>query len=612
MKLSKFEIEGYRRINKAEVNFGDATFMIGENNVGKSSVLKALEIFFSETSSLDSEDYFFDEAQNYKADKVVFTAKFIDLPPQSLSWRGFKGRVFQENLDGEPTLTISYRKTYQANKMKREMRTYEKSLKEEFKSCKKIDDFIAAGGPEQEFNEVFEGVDRASNLSKKELEKLELISEVWDVNEENEKWDESPGGIEGNISVRLPKYLLIPAEDKRGEIDDTSGTLQKTMKELFDEVREASENYREAQKYLNLLAEELDPTDENKEFGKMMQDINNIVSDIFQESRIHVQTQLNDPKTAIKPTFNIEMSSNVKTKPIRQGTGSIRSAVFALLRFRQQFIERKRQDGDYVRTLIIGFEEPEMFLHPNVANLMRDKIYELATSTHTKLVCTTHSPYMIDLSKKIDTDNYPSQVLNLVKIKIDEEFGINTVSITPFNTTKAFKDLVNDDKQFVKFILKIDDYVARVFFARHVIIVEGDTEDIVFKETIKRLPEDVRTKVLSNVQIIKARGKAAIIPLIKYFKAMGIIPLVIHDKDEIEGATKFNQPILDALDGNESQRVLVENCIEDILGNQVDSNGKPFCAFKHINQNWGSDWNGVQENWKSLIKDVIFCSYFNN
>lgn len=31
-------------------------------------------------------------------------------------------------------------------------------------------------------------------------------------------------------------------------------------------------------------------------------------------------------------------------------------------------------------------------------------------------------------------------------------------------------------------IQKIDDYVARVFFSQKVIIVEGDTEDIVFKE----------------------------------------------------------------------------------------------------------------------------------
>ena len=55
---------------------------------------------------------------------------------------------------------------------------------------------------------------------------------------------------------KLPKYLLIPAQDSEGEISGTSGTLQKTLSELFNEVRDKSENYKLAQEYLNRLARE--------------------------------------------------------------------------------------------------------------------------------------------------------------------------------------------------------------------------------------------------------------------------------------------------------------------------------------------------------------------
>jgi predicted ATP-dependent endonuclease of OLD family len=283
--------------------------------------------------------------------------------------------------------------------------------------------------------------------------------------------------------------------------------------------------------------------------------------------------------------------------------------VFALLRYREKFVEGRKQQGEYSRTLIIGFEEPELYLHPNVANLMRDKIYELATSTHTKMICTTHSPYMINLSKEIENKNFPSQVLNLVRIKKDYK-GIGSADVVPFNTTKAYLSLFDDEKQFVKYILKIDDYVARVFFAKNVIIVEGDTEDIVFRETIKRLPENIKKEVLSNVQIIKARGKAAIIPLVKYFKAMDIIPFVIHDRDEQPNAVKFNKPILEALEGNGNRRLMLENCIEDVLRNEKSPYGKPFAAFKHINENWGEYWDEVQEKWKKLIEEKVFREYF--
>ncbi|MCK4764502.1 MAG: ATP-dependent endonuclease [Candidatus Aminicenantes bacterium] len=612
MKLYSFKIQGFRRISEAEILFGDATFFIGENNVGKSSILKALEIFFSGKDKLEEQDYFFCPDSDYRSDTITLTAKFIELPVEANGWRGFKGRIFHEKVEKKDTRAIYYRKTYPFNgKAKREMKSYEKKIKSQFQDCININQFISNGAPLSEFDDVFtEHFDNDKKLTKKEKEKLELISELWDINKSKELWVQNPGGIDGNILIKIPRFLLVPAVDKTDEIEGTTGSLQKTMKELFAEVRDASDHYKNAQKYLNLLADELDPNDESKEFGRMMTEINDIVGDIFKESKIHVETNLSDPQTAIKPSFEIEMSSNIKTKPERQGMGAIRSAVFALLRYREKFIEKKLQRGDYVKTLIIGFEEPELYLHPNVAVLMREKIYELATSTNTKLVCTTHSPYMIDLSKKVDSKDFPSQVLNLVKIENKNSMNRESTCIYSFNTTTAYLSLMDDDKQFIKFILKIDDYVARVFFAKNIIIVEGDTEDIVFRETIKRLPEKVKKKVLTDVQIIKARGKAAIIPLIKYFKTMNINAFVIHDKDKVDGATKFNNAILKALDGNENRRIMLDYCIEDILGNEESSYGKPYSAFKHINKSWGEEWDGVQDNWRELIEERIFKSFF--
>lgn len=39
--------------------------------------------------------------------------------------------------------------------------------------------------------------------------------------------------------------------------------------------------------------------------------------------------------------------------------------------------EKKGKDDAATRSLIIGFEEPEIYLHPSAANQMRDLIYEL-------------------------------------------------------------------------------------------------------------------------------------------------------------------------------------------------------------------------------------------
>lgn len=48
MRLHSLKIEGFKRIQTAEIIFGDTTFLIGANNAGKSSVLKAVEWLLSD------------------------------------------------------------------------------------------------------------------------------------------------------------------------------------------------------------------------------------------------------------------------------------------------------------------------------------------------------------------------------------------------------------------------------------------------------------------------------------------------------------------------------------------------------------------------------------
>ncbi|HDR52560.1 MAG TPA: DUF2813 domain-containing protein, partial [Mariniphaga anaerophila] len=571
MKLKSFRIEGFRKVLDTTIEFGDASFIIGENNVGKSSVLKALEIFFSNSNPVVDDFLFLDEINNLRVEQIVFTATFFDIPDEAESWRGFKGRIIKGfDASGNSFNSMIYRKTYPLNGATLyEMKEYNQVFKPEYEGASTIKHLLEKGLSEESLRTVMPEFSEGQRLTTQSvINGLRELPELWVVDTETETWFKNPGGIQGNILKRIPKFLLIPAEDRKDEISHRGGALQKTMKDLFEEVRDRSENYKKAQEFLDLLATELNPSDSKQEFGKMMLEVISTLRNVFPESSLHVDTTLSNPDSSIIPTFNVEMSSNVRTPTDKQGMGTIRSAVFALLRYRESFLERTKgeEDDSFSRTLIIGFEEPEIYLHPNAAGNMRDEIYHLATSSTSQIVATTHSPYMIDLGKDLDQPNFPRQILNLMKLVTQNtSIKFKTSISIPFNVTKAFQDLAGEEKDYVKFILKMDDYVSRVFFAKNIIVVEGDTEEIVLKETIKRMPESARKHVLSNFQIIKARGKAAIIALIKYLKALSIDPFVIHDHDKIAGATKFNEPILNALN-SPNQRYMFLYCIEDTLG----------------------------------------------
>lgn len=596
MKLHTLKISGFKRLKEVTINFGDATFLIGQNNCGKSSILKAIEVLLSAKKQLTNFDYHSiidEETGETKVDvsTIILEAEFRNLPEEAKQWRGFKGRIFEYEVDEDVIdtgLSVTYKKTYEIGKdVIIEFRSKVREIAENFTDCKTPNDYFAKGLSEDLFADLFPESDKAIGKSKGALEKLEQIDEIWNIQDE-EIWFQNPGGIPGNVLKMLPRFLLIPVDLSTSEIQGSgNGVLGKTLGELFETVRENSDNFKEAQTHLQNLAKELDPTDGNSEFGKMMTDLNMVLESVFPDSKLHATTSLSDP-TNLKPTFNVEMSSNIKTSVEYQGTGMIRAAVFGMLRYRQKWLSLR--EDDHVRSLIICFEEPEIYLHPSAANQMREAIYDLSTA-NSQIVASTHSPYLIDISKK------PKQVLNRLY-----KCG-NHVDCNSFSVTEKFKLLQGDDKDYVKMLMKIDSYISRIFFTNEVIVVEGDTEDLLIRESLKRLPRQDYLKIISNFEVIKARGKASIIGLVKYLTSMGIQPIVVHDRDaNVANAEKYNQPIHDAL-GAGGKIIMMHESIEDEIG-YVATYEKPFKAYLQT-KDWGNNWQDLPENWRNKLKEIF-------
>lgn len=593
MRLHSLKIKGFRRLKNIEILFGDTTFLIGQNNCGKSSIFKAIETLLKTDKRLSDQDYYSivdDETGEVKTEDntVILEAEFRNVPIEAREWRGFKGRMFsyESEDDTETGNSITYRKTYELGKdVVIEMKTKKRTKKEEFSECKKPQDYINKGIDSDLISELFPNLDK--NITSTNEYILNDIDEIWDISDE-EEWFKNPGGIPGNVLKMLPRFLLIPVGVGSENIQGAKGALSETLTELFQTVRENSNNFIQAQHYLNELSKELDPTDNNSEFGKMMTELNGILCGVFPDSKLHAMASLSEP-TSLKPSFNIQMSSNITTPVDNQGTGMIRSAVFGILRYRQKLLSEK--EDEHQRSLIICFEEPEIYLHPSAANQMRNTLYELS-SVNSQIVATTHSPYLIDISRE------RRQILN--RLKNDENFII----CDTFSVWEQFKKLQENDKIYVKMLLKIDDYVSRVFFTKNVVIIEGDTEEIVIKESLRRLDKEQYLRIVSDFEIIKARGKATIISLVKYLVSMGIEPIVVHDKDsDTPNAEKFNAPIFEALNGK-GKRIFMENNIEEELGYTAPSSDKPYKAYTEIEQK-GAYWENLPERWRNKMKEIF-------
>lgn len=229
MKLKSFRIEGFRRLLDTIIEFGDATFVIGENNVGKSSVLKALEIFFSNSNPTVDDFLFLSERENLRIDQIVFTATFFDIPDEADNWRGFKGRIIKTtDASGNQINSIIYRKIYPLNGATiYEMKEYNQVLKPEFDDSTMLRHLIEKGLSEESIKTALPDFSPNQRLTTQSvIDGLKELPEIWNTDTSTETWFRNPGGIQGNILKRIPKFLLIPAEDRKDEISQKGGAMQ--------------------------------------------------------------------------------------------------------------------------------------------------------------------------------------------------------------------------------------------------------------------------------------------------------------------------------------------------------------------------------------------------
>jgi predicted ATP-dependent endonuclease of OLD family len=519
------------------------TFLVGRNNYAKSSIITAVEALLTlRESVVTPADYRVDSDGN-RAKEIEITGYFSEISPEVAVSRGFKGRVIDR--------TYCYRKTYSlaSTKPKIETKQYPYAIKEELKGVKKGTDLLDHGYAEEQVREILGLTDINKNL-KKGWELLLPDAVEWDTEVEPE-FVENPGGIPSIVNSKLPRLLRIPSFAQLSDIEKAEGkktAIGECLSILFDDLLSDHPLANEIQDRLNQLEAQMSPEEEESLIRQLCERVNAIIQDVFPECGIKVIPSLQGVTEIIKPKYQVEMYSNIPTDCSRQGTGLVRTTLFSMLRYHSELHTQKELQ---TKPLMVAFEEPEIYLHPSAANLLRDTIYALGSSD--QIICTTHSPWMIDLSRDPQS---------LTQLQLAEDDSVTCVN---YGVSEKLNALQLDDRTRVKMLQMCDDELSRVFFCERAVIVEGDSELIAVKHTLRLVPEEVRKRILAQSQVVKARGKATVISLVKYLRALSIEPFVIHDRDAgTPGAEKFNYPICEAV-GDLDRVVSLHECLEDAL-----------------------------------------------
>src|SRR5699024_2646501 len=99
--LKSIRVHGFRGLDNVELDFEPTTVLVGTNNAGKTTLLKALQLALSTSLSVSEDDFFFSEKITCK--KIVIDLLFISIDKNSQQMSEFEDEwmtVFTEERIG--------------------------------------------------------------------------------------------------------------------------------------------------------------------------------------------------------------------------------------------------------------------------------------------------------------------------------------------------------------------------------------------------------------------------------------------------------------------------------------------------------------------------------
>ena len=221
----------------------------------------------------------------------------------------------------------------------------------------------------------------------------------------------------------------------------------------------------------------------------------------------------------------------------RQGSGARRTLMWAALRFIAETTKKNDEGPGHLLLL----DEPELCLHPNAIREACATLYKLPETKKWQVMVTTHSPVFIDLSRD-----------NTTVVRVERNAQGSIQGTTVFRPSKAKLDA--EEKRELKLLNLYDSQIAEFFFGGRTVLVEGDTEYTAFKYVISK---ETDPNLFKDVHIIRARGKVTLALLARILNQFGAKYALLHDADKPKITTKKGKSVVNPAWTN-NQRILDE------------------------------------------------------
>ncbi|MFH2070809.1 MAG: AAA family ATPase [Elusimicrobiota bacterium] len=519
------------------------TVLIGRNGGGKSSFLKAIDIFYDISAPITIEDFFnhdatkeilfrvtysklrqdeIEEFQTYIRDNKLIVTKRIKMENERITQKYYAGskqiKQFAEirKISGKRDKVSKFKELVNLNTLQ--------DLSGEPKKAEDVDEIMA-------------------EYEKAHPELCELI--------EREEQFFGAKSVGGGKLDNYTKFVLIPAvREVLDEATEKKGSLYQLLDLIVYRQVNSKKEIIEFKNEIDVKIKNLYSSDNLKELPLLGKTITQTLRKFFPGAELKLNWEEIKPIELISPKAKPTLIEDGFEGDItRKGHGLQRALIITLLQHLAltQLQEEKTESEETTNKdelnkdkkiigpdLILAIEEPELYLHPlrcrYLSNLLRELSEHKELNLKNQIIYTTHSPFFIDL--------YRFEQMRLIKKQILPDCPCLSSEVTYYSFKQATDEIIRisdvdrtqiNENTFRAHATSVMDSITNEgFFADVVVVVEG-LSDIGFLWAMQEIMKKDWTSL--GVAIIPARGKNNIDRPVIIFRGFSIPTYFVFDGD---------------------------------------------------------------------------------
>lgn len=609
MRVAEIHAHNFRSLRDLSCTLSDLTVLLGPNNHGKSNILAALEFVLTPGFKLTAHDFF---SSRPEGDGDLFVeVVFSNLTDQEL-------RTFRKYVRADGTVRVRrYAEFKDVGSAETGYRGY---LQQPTTWWLQGDAFDRLRTMEMLREAAVEApalgplIEEGGRVTKDRIAafQAEYTEEHRDDLDFEEVLEEGPFmGVKNIGGGVLPDFYAIPAVRDLSDETKTTGTSMfgRLLQRAVSEMATSDPRFLTLQNDLHELVAELNERPE----GETESELARLETDIEQELSswdvsVSIKVVAPEVKKLLELGTELWIDDGDETPAERKGHGLQRAILFSLIKAWSAALKRDRPDGQArsraaSESLIFAFEEPELYLHPHAQRTLADALRTIAGAPEHQVLICTHSTHFVNL------DEYRSIV---VVRRQSREAGTKVRQCT----VDLFEgEGPRDRKDRFHMGAWVNPERSELFFARKVVLVEGETEKVILPFLAHKLGVFDQA-----VSVIDCGSKHNLPLYIRILNAFLMPYSVVHDEDPVPDPVprEWNQDRVGAM----RRTFAMNNTIADLVNpalahvevlspdfersagvsrNQGDKKGKALAALDHFSAMPADE---IPDGLKELVRAV--------